>query len=324
MLGVMAIVFAGAMHLAYGFLVWLAKQLFVDTSDSIGLERWSNIFDLPQEAGSYTTGYVVFTGTDSHVVPAGTEIVNSDGYAYVTQAAYTIDVSDPVEVVAVEEGALYNSEDTTMTLSEPDDDIASTVIVSSGFNDGADEETTEEWVARLLARFQNPPSSGNAGDYERWAREAADEVGKAWCLPLYLGDGTVGVVVATSDLQGVSAQTVTDVADYIDTEKPIPADVYVYSAIPLDVDFEIAISPSNTDLQQSIEENIRETMLIEAGPGVDYTIPFTHITAAIAAAGPYDYEVLDIEIDGVSIGLTDIYTDTPNIPVFGSITFTAL
>lgn len=320
-LGVMSYVFAGAVHLTYGFLDFVAKQIFVDTASDIGRERWANILGLPRKAASYTTGVVSFTGTAAYTVVAGTEFSNSDGYTYTTDDDFIIGTTANVAATATDAGTLYNSDDVTMSLVEPDPDVDTTVVVVSGFDDGVDLETIESWVLRLLQRFQNPPSSGNAGDYVRWALEVAG-VGRAWCLPLYAGEGTVGVVVTDANLQALPAQIVTNVADYIDTVKPIPAEVTVLSGNPVPVDFQIALDPNESSLQTQINEELTNLFLLESGPG--YTVLLSHIRAAISAAGPHDYEIIDIEVDSISIGVIDVETSVPDIAVFNSASYSAM
>lgn len=320
LLGVMALTFAGATHLTYGFLVWLSKQLFVDTATTFGLERWGNILGLPRLAATYTTGVVSFTGTNGFTIAAGFEFTNSDGYAYTTDEAFTIGSTTSVTATAIDSSSLYNCSDSYMTVSSPSGDVDSTVTVLSGFDDGRDIETKEAWILRLLFRFQNPPSSGNAADYVRWAREI-NGVGKAWCLPLFSGDGTVAVVVATEDLEAVAGSIYSDAIPHIDEKKPIPADLLVMNASPQAVDFFITMSPSNAALQTAVEDNLRSLILLEAGPGETFEIPLSHIRRAIAAAGPYDYELTDIKVGGFSIGVDTITTKVPKVPRFGSVTF---
>lgn len=323
LLGLTNVVFSGSIYLLYGFVQWVAKQLFVDTADGEGLARWGNILGLPRKAATYTSGVVSFTGTAAHVVPTGTLFQNSDGLEYETQADFTIGTTASVAAEAVAAGASYNSEDSTMELSSPDPDIDTDVTVVSGFDDGTDQETEANWIIRLLQRFQNPPASGTTGDYERWAL-SIDGVGKAWCYggSDYAGAGTVGVYLSDAELQPVSAGIKSSVETYIDTVKPIPAEVSVVDVNPWDTDYYISISPNTAAIQAEIESQLSDLHLSEAEPGG--TLLLSQIRSAIAASAVTDYEITDIDLNSSSIGVVNVTTTKPNIAVYNSVTFASL
>lgn len=321
MLGVLAIVFAGGIHLTYGFLVWIFKQIFVDTAGEIGLTRWGNILGLPRKSATFTTGSVSFTGTGGHVVLAGTTFINSEGYEYTTADSFTIGTTTSVTATAVEDGVEYNTGDTVFILASPDPDIDSEVNKEGdGFDDGTDIETLENWALRLLQRFQNPPSSGNVADYVRWALEV-DGVGKAWCYPAeeWAGAGTVGVGVATATLGAVSGSVLTDVENHVEEEKPIPAHVDYFTVDPVSMTFGIDISPNTPEMQAAIDEQLTALFILEARPGGINLI--SHIHQSIAAAGPDDYDITEIRYDGLLIPTANFTTPIPQVATFGGATY---
>ena len=55
-------------------------------------------------------------------------------------------------------------------------------------------EDDADYLARVLARIQQPPAGGNANDYAEWALSITN-VKAAWCFPLAQGLGTVDVVI---------------------------------------------------------------------------------------------------------------------------------
>lgn len=324
LLGIMAIVFAGGIHLCYGFLQWLARQLFVDTAEAdSGLFRWGNILGLPRKPADFTTGEVEFNGVATTVVPANTIVVNSEGYEYTTTDNFIIGTTVSVGAVATEPGELYNTQDTELVLGSPIDDVESDVPVVSGFDNGVDQETVDAWVVRLLQRFQNPPSSGNVADYERWAL-GINGVGKAWCFPgeEFLGAGTVGLFLATEDLLPVSGSILTEAQTIIDVLKPIPAEVSYLTVNALPTTYYISLSPNVLDLQTAINTNLKNLHLLEAAPGG--TILLSHIRSAISAAGPDDFVITDIEVDSISIGVNNIETNVPDIAVYSNVVYASL
>jgi uncharacterized phage protein gp47/JayE len=324
-LGIMAIVFSGISRAIYEYIAWGNDQLFLDRSEQLGLVRWGNILGLPAKAPIYTTGVVYFVGTDLYPVPEGTVIVSDAGLEYETLEASVIN-SPPappvqVNVRALSYGSAYNTDASFLTLSQPSDDINSTVVVVSGFDNGQDLETDSNWQDRLLQRFQNPPASGNAGDYERWALEVAG-VGKSWCIPTYVGSGTVGVLVSDSNLGDVSTSILNNVETYIETKRPVPAVVYCINVVNIDIDIDISITPNNSDIQEAITTNLNDLFLQESGPGE--TIYLSHIRQAIGSSGVTDYEITNIDVDTVSIGVDNITSSIPNVPLVNTISFSTL
>lgn len=323
MLGIMNIVFTGAVHLAYGFLEWLAQQLFLDTSTGIGLQRWGNILGLPQNAASFSTGQVAFTGTAGKVVVAGTVFTNSDGYEYETLLDFTIGTDVSVEATSLLAGKDYNTTDTVFSLSSPDLDIDSDITRVSGFDNGTNLESEEAWTSRLLQRLQNPPASGAKEDYVRWSGsvEGADNT---WCFPAdeWKGAGTVGVAVSTADLLPVSAQVLGDVETFVDSVKPIPAEVDYFSVETLLVDYVIQLTPNTAELRAAIESNLTDLHLLEAVPGG--TTLLSHMRSAIGAAGPDDYAIADIRVAGLSQGVDNLDTVVPQVTKYNSAQFSDL
>jgi uncharacterized phage protein gp47/JayE len=339
LLGILALIFAGAIHLSYGFLVWMARQLFVDTASGEGLERWGRIYNLPRKAAQYTTGYVKFTGTASTVVASGTGLVNGEGKEYETEAAFTIGTSASVSVVAVEPGAASNTREDTLTLSSPDANVASVVTIVNadgtapatvGFDNGVNLETDEAWTLRLLQRSRNPLGCGNPGDYIRWALEVPG-VDRAWCVPSEIwanGAGRVAVFVARinteGDLASVSASVLLDVGTYIEGIRPIPALVEYFTVDEIPVYFRISVTPNNPDMRSAIDAQLRLMFNTETEPGG--TILLSHMRRAIGAAGPDDYEITSL-----TVGFSEVYDppedvtrNYPEILRFNGSTYTDL
>lgn len=71
------------------------------------------------------------------------------------------------------------------------------VTNGAAFIGGAEAETDEELIDRLLLRLRTPATSGNAYHYLQWALEI-EGVGNAKVFPLDNGPGTVGVMLITS------------------------------------------------------------------------------------------------------------------------------
>lgn len=269
LLGIMAIVFAGAVHLLYAYLVFISDQLFVDTATTEWLDRLANIYGVPRKAAAFSSGQVTFTGVNTTVIPEGTSLQNNDGLTFSTVAEVTITGGSAVaDVQADIAGVSGNITDTSLFLVSPLVDVDTEAFVTTAFGGGQDQETDPELRLRLLQRIQNPPSSGTKADYIRWALEVAG-VGKAWVLAAeeYAGAGTVAVSIATTALEPVDSVVHQNVVDYIASVKPVGANVDVEDVVTKNTDYQISITPNTLDLRNSISDNLKDLHLVEAQPG---------------------------------------------------------
>jgi len=321
-LGITAFVFAGAIHLTYGFLCILADQLFVDTATGMFLDRFGRIYKLPRKAATFATGEVLFSGVDTTVIPAGTEMQNTEGIVYTTISEVTIvSGSAAADIQSETEGAAGNTDEATLQLLFPTTGLDSEVTTTTAPNGGVDLETDDALRARLLQRIQHPPSSGTVNDYERWALETPG-VGVAWGLKAedYKGAGTTGIVIATSDLNVVDPAVKTATQTYIDSVKPEVAAATVEDLERVNTDYEISLTPNTEQFRDAIDQNLDDLHVSEARPGG--TILLTHVFDAIAKSGVTDYRVLSIELNGTPVPSgEDITTEGFGVAVFNSVTY---
>lgn len=319
-LGLLALVFSGAIHGMNGYLDYLWRQFLPDLCDEKGLKRWGTIFNLPRKGATYTSGFVAFTGTTDYTVDAGTLIVSPSGKEYKTEDDFIIGTTVSVSTVALDTGAEYNTTETTFSLSEINSDIDSDVSVVSGFDNGEDIEGLEAWRARILDRFRNPPHSGNQADYERWGKQVTG-IGYCWCIPgkYWLGAGTVACVFATSTLSPVSTEVKDAAEDYIEAQKPVPANVSYINCTPVDVDIEVVLNPNTAAQQALIESALEDLFITSARSGA--TLYLWEIQRAISSTFPTDYEIIDIVKDSVSIGVDNVTSDPPELLKLGALTY---
>ena len=320
LLSVFAFGIAGGSYLVQGFLQWVYEQTLPDLADETGVGRWATILGLPKKAGEYASGEVAFTGTAATVVPSGTQIQNEDGLAYVTDEAFTIGTTTSVTAEAIEAGDSWNVT-SGLTMVTPLSGVNDDVTLVSGFQNGVDEETFDNWVVRILQRLQNPPSSGTADDYERWALEV-DGVEHAWCFEAedWRGAGTIGLAVSGEDFAQIADTT--SVETYVDSVKPIPAQVDYYSPAQQTITYEISITPNTTDVQEAIAANLDAMFENDAAPGG--TIYLSRTGSAIATGGVSDYEITEVAVNTVPQTIGNLTADLNAVYIRGSITFSEL
>ena len=106
---------------------------------------------------------------------------------------------------------------------------------------GYDKETDDELRERTYYKIRTPGTSGNRNDYVNWAL-SIDGVGGAKCVPLWDGAGTVKVVITDADGETAGAELISDVDDYIDTVRPVGANVTVVSATAVTINVSAAVA----------------------------------------------------------------------------------
>lgn len=329
-LRILAKVFAGAVHLLYGNLEFLSQQIMVDQAEDSWLDRHGLMWGITRKAAAYASGSVTFTGINGIIIPEGTLVQTSEGVQYETDADATIAVgSATIGIVAIEAGEDGNYDGATIELVSPITDIDSAVsVVSPGFSGGVSEETDDDYRARILEHIQTPPMGGTAADYVVWAK--SDEVPitngvvqKAWCFPIAVGPGTVDVVItAAGSTQVASPALIADVQAYIDTVRPVTADVVVKTVDVKDIDMDIEITPNTLDLRNTITSNLQDLINESATPGSNLLIAL--IRDAIMDSGVDNYAITAITVDATPVPVDDIVLIDYEFPVWDNLNFSTL
>lgn len=295
-LKVVARAHASLLHGLYGFVDWASRQTLPSSGDTETLERWADDLGVPRKAATYAEGSVEFTGQSNVDVPIDTVVQRADGARFIVLEDGILSAGAVVLPVRAELAGVDGNTPTGATLSlvSPVAGVDSSATVEApGLEGAADEESDADLLVRVLQRLRNPPLGGAAGDYVRWALEVAG-VTRAWCLPEHLGAGTVGVTFAVDDdptgpIPG--APKVAEVQAYIDTLRPVPADVTVFAPGLLAVDLEFSmLDPDTQAVRDSIEAALRDLILREGAPGEELLL--SHVREAISnAPGEHDFEL---------------------------------
>ena len=283
---VCARVWAGVIHLLYGYIAWVFRQIFPDTSDSENLRRHASFYNVFPKEATFAQFAVIFTGVDGTIIPATTQVQRSDGRLYTTDAQGTIAGGTvTVNVTAVDAGFEGNSElATELVLTTPIPGVDGQAESSTVITEASDEETDEDLLIRLNQRLANPPLGGSKADYERWALEVAG-VTRAWVTPLVMGPGTVGVSFVVDNDPGSifpDAPKIAEVQDYIETVQPVTFDLYVYAPTDYPVAMTIELTPDTAPIRAAVQAELVDLFKREAEPGG--TILLSHVQEAISIA----------------------------------------
>lgn len=314
---VLSRVIAGGAHELHGFLEFLSRQVFPDTSELEYLERQGALYGINRKAAEFATGDVEFSGNDGTLIPTGTVLQRSDGARYETQADGTI--ASGVVTVAAE--ALTAGDDgnadelVVLTLVSPIAGANSTATVETGgLSGGADQESDDDLRQRILDRLRFAPQGGAEQDYVTWATEVPG-VTRAWVFPGELGAGTVTVRFVRDDDASIipDGAEVTAVQEYIEERRPVTAQVTVVAPVAVPLNFTIEITPDTTATRAAVESELRDLLnRDEIVPGG--TILLSQIFTVIGIAeGVTDFEV--------TVPAANVTHTTGQMPTFGVITW---
>lgn len=299
-LRVLARVLAALVHGLYGFLAWIFKQLFADTAEGAYLERWASIWGIRRKAATFAAGGAALAGSPGRTLPLGTVLQRADGRQYVTTAEGETGATVPVEAIVA--GADGNCDaGTILSLVSPVAGIEADLVVDAeGVVGGADKELDESLLSRLLERIQRPPHGGSKADYARWAKEVPG-VTRAWVATVEDEPGHIRVVVyfvmdGKADTFIPTEAETAIAAAYIDTVRPVTAEVVTTGPAPLVIAPQIRLTPASAAVKAAVTAEWRDLILREAEPnrgGGEGRILLSHIREAISvAAGEEDHELV--------------------------------
>lgn len=317
-----AFVEAGATHGLYGYLDYLSIQIFPDTADTYHLNRWGVIYGVERLQAVQAKGNITLTGTNGTLVPAGTELQRSDLTIYTTDVNVTITGGTAtVAVTAKEPGINGNTPAVSVfTFISPIVGVNSTATVAvGGIAGGVDIEDDDSYRERLMLKIQQPPQGGAAIDYIIWAKAANAAVTNVWVYPLEDGPGTVTVRFmaygATSD--GIPDSELIDIVQaYIDSKKPVTANVTVEAPIAQVQNFTIALTLMDgfveADVQAAVQANLKDMLQRDAAPGG--TI-YKNIIIENVLSTPGVFNA------NITVPSSDVTTDPTEIVTMGTITW---
>jgi uncharacterized phage protein gp47/JayE len=297
-LKVMSRVFAGVVHLVYGFLQYQKDQLFLSTADTDNIELQAAEFGIRKTAAVSATGSGTVTGTTGKVIPAGTKLSSPTDNVYLVDTSVTLAAGTGTLAFTAEVAGADSNDTAGITLSfiTPITGVNTSVTVSSaGITGGTDEETPDSLRDRGLTRKRQPPHGGAEFDYENWALEVSG-VTRAWSFPQYMGDGTIGLAfVRDNDTNPIpNATQRAAVRSYIVSHDdplsgvqvgiPVTAEpgLFIIDNSLQAVAFSIAITPNTATVQADVTSKLSDLILTHGGPGE--TIYLSEMQAAIAGS----------------------------------------
>lgn len=316
-------VYSGACSLLYGFLNWLATQRFVHSMEAEFLEAEGLTYKLPRKDADFARGKAIAPGEIGARISAGQQFIHEDGAVYLVKSTAT--VSDGVVHLSLEaaaEGTAGNLQPGEVLRSaQPIEGITGDAVVDNdGIVGGIAVEDLELYRGRILERKRKPPHGGNADDYVMWAKEVKG-VTRAWCLPLWMGLGTVGVMFLR-DGDGSEGkdydpfpnkEQCQEVWEHIEKVRPITASaIYVFAPVKKEIDVTVKLSPDNDDTRAAVLAELDDFLFRDGAPGE--TLRISRLGEAISTAVGEHHHHLEMPFNDIPVAKNEI-------PVVGEVVF---
>ena len=252
--------------------------------------------------------YIRWEGvSDGLKVTAGSVIQRDDLVQYTT----TDDATSSggvlrVPIACSSAGAVGNADDgTALILVTPVNGLPSSGVADT-LTGGFDTEELETWRARVIERYYWTPQGGADGDYVVWAKEVPG-ITRAWTYRHLMGTGTVGVMIASSDLINPIPEESTETAarQHIGPLAPVAgSDLYVFRPVAHTVDFHIRVTPDTPEIRAAITAELRSFLLRDGYPQGELKV--SRISEAISGAnGEYSHQLL-APVDNISIAKNEL------------------
>ncbi|EEW6710761.1 DUF2313 domain-containing protein [Escherichia albertii] len=285
---VRAKVYAAALHTVYGYIDYLAMNMLPDLCDESWLARHAAMKRCPRKGATAASGYMRWEGvSDGLKVTAGSVIQRDDLVQYTATAdATSAGGVLRVPIACSSAGAVGNADDgTSLILVTPVNGLPSSGVADT-LTGGFDTEELETWRARVIERYYWTPQGGADGDYVVWAKEVPG-ITRAWTYRHWMGTGTVGVMIASSDLINPIPEESTETAarQHIGPLAPVAgSDLYVFRPVAHKVDFHIRVTPDTPEIRAAITAELRSFLLRDGYPQGELKV--SRISEAIAGAAP--------------------------------------
>lgn len=296
----------------------LIEAFYVTPKSGNYLDEHAKLFALARRTGSKATATLILKGNSGTVVPAGTVFYAGElGFELLDDVVIQDETAEGL-VQATQVGAKYNVAAGTMT------QVLRTISGLRSFYNvaaegGSDPESDDALFARLDEKRKRPPTSGNPAHYKEWAL-SVDGVGIARVTPVWMGPGTVLVLIAGHDRHPVDSAIVSACAAYIETQRPVGADVTVRSAKAVEVDVSAqVILESGASLVSVTQAFTGKLDAYLAGLAMEaFTIYWTKVGAILQSIdGVVDYTGLTLNGAAGNLEL-----DSDGVPVLGEVALT--
>lgn len=293
---------------------------FVDETSGRFIDKNAAGYGITRKPGTAASALLTFTGSAGTTIPAGTLCVTQDGLGFATDEALTLgeDGRGTVTATADAVGTAYNVPAGTIVSMQQAVSGVTALTNEEAAAGGTDPETDAALFSRLDAYKKTPPTSGNDRHYHQWAL-AVNGVGAASVIRCWDGPGTVKVIIADMALRPVEEELRAEVAAYIETQRPVTAEVTVESAAGVPVEVSVTVTTDGTVSKLNTEKELTERLAEYLGE-IAFTegaeVVYNRVLAIVMNL-PGVTDCADLLVGG---GTDNVPLDTDEIPMLGTVT----
>jgi uncharacterized phage protein gp47/JayE len=293
---------AGLSHLMHGHLDNIAKQIDPTKADEdILVSVHATPYGVNRKQAVPAQLRLSATGANGTPVATNRVFTRADGQRYTVDApgATVSGGSVTFTVTAQVPGQLGNSPNSTpLQQGSPIAGLNDDATVVATLVDGADLESPEDLLPRVLDRRRSPPKGGAPGDYRGWMLEVAG-VTRAWEYPRLEGAGTV-TLYGVNDNSGVdpitlSPSKLTEAATYLDQpgRQPTQATAFVRTPTLQPIPMTIRISPDTPENRAAALLELDEVYRRNSHPG-GMTVLWSELNEALSISpGEVDHTLIN-------------------------------
>lgn len=299
-LQVLSIVLGGAFYGQYGELGKLAKQLFPTTAEKAYLRRQASFYGVYPKPAVPAQFQVTATGANGSDIQARTLFNRpADGAQYSSNEDVGVAGNTAtVTVTALVPGSAGNAmPGSVLTFATGIQGIMTSVTVGAQIVAGAEAESDQSLLNRLLFRVRNPPQGGCETDYQGWALDLP-EVTRAWVYPRQFGAGTVGLAYVFDGRPNIFPLPADIEAGRQALRKlrPVTADLVLYAPIPAPINPYVHIAPDTPVIRAAVTAELDDLILRAGAPGA--TILHSKLEQAVEdATGVQDCRLISPNVD---------------------------
>lgn len=293
---------------------------FVDETSGRFIDKNAAGYGITRKPGTAASVLLTFTGSAGTTIPASTLCVTQDGLGFATDEALTLgeDGRGMVTATADAVGTAYNVPAGAIISMQQAVSGVTSLTNEEAAAGGTDPETDAALFARLDAYKKTPPTSGNDRHYHQWALEV-NGVGAASVIRCWDGPGTVKVIIADMALRPVEEELRAEVAAYIETQRPVTAEVTVESAAGVPVEVSVTVTTDGTVFKLDTEKKLTER-LVEYLGSIAFTegaeVVYNRVLALVMGL-PGVTDCADLLVGG---GTDNVPLDANEIPMLGTVT----
>lgn len=293
---------------------------FVDETSGRFLDKNAAGYGITRKPGTAASVTLTFTGSAGTTIPAGTLCVTQDGLGFATDEALTLGESGSGTVTATADavGTAYNVPAGAIISMQQAVSGVTALTNEEAAAGGTDPETDAALFARLDAYKKTPPTSGNDRHYHQWAL-AVNGVGAASVIRCWDGPGTVKVIIADMALRPVEEELRAEVAAYIETQRPVTAEVTVESAAGVPVEVSVTVTTDGTVSKPATEQTLTERLAEYLGE-IAFTegaeVVYNRVLAIVMGL-PGVTDCSGLTVNG---GTANVPLDATQLPMLGTVT----